>query len=306
MVAIPDPGTFQVMPTAGRRARPRARREGRADDLRRREAGRRALRGRPALRAPRRARPHEAARVRLLRRRPGARVLPLRGRPGHEDPRRGRLLRDDGAGRRDRGAQRHDPRARVGRHPDRVPPPRGRSLAARDRHALLRRARDGRPLHDVPPDREGGRRLARLLRDLHAEAALRRERLRACTRTCRSSGAAGTSSSTRRTPTTSRHREGVHRRVARPRPRDVRGARTVGELVQAARARVRGPGLRRVVTAEPLGADPHPALQAGRRAGDPRPRSAVPIRPATPTSPSRRCSTPGSRASSRDTSCPTR
>jgi glutamine synthetase len=82
-----------------------------------------------------------------------------------------------GAGRRHRGAQRHDPRARVGRHPDRVPPPRGRPVAARDRHALRRRARDGRPLHDVPADREGGRGMARLLRDLHAEAALRRERV---------------------------------------------------------------------------------------------------------------------------------
>ena len=46
--------------------------------------------------------------------------------------------------------------------------------------------------------------------------------------------------------------------------------RAVGELVQAARARLRGAGLRRLVAAEPLGADPHPALQAGLGAGDPR------------------------------------
>ena len=55
---------------------------------------------------------------------------------GHGDARRGRLLRDDDAGRRDRAAQRDDPGAREGRHPDRVPPPRGRAVAARDRHAL--------------------------------------------------------------------------------------------------------------------------------------------------------------------------
>ena len=48
----------------------------------------------------------------------------------------------------------------------------------------------------------------------------------------------------------------------------VRRARAVGQLVQAARARLRGAGLRRLVAAEPLRADPDPALQAGRRAGD--------------------------------------
>ena len=46
--------------------------------------------------------------------------------------------------------------------------------------------------------------------------------------------------------------------------------RTVGELVQAARAGLRGARVRRVVAAQPLGADPHPALQAGFGAGDPR------------------------------------
>jgi hypothetical protein len=50
--------------------------------------------------------------------------------------------------------------------------------------------------------------------------------------------------------------------------RDRRDICAVGELVQAARPRVRGAGLRRVVAAEPLGADPHPAVQAGERAGD--------------------------------------
>ena len=49
-----------------------------------------------------------------------------------------------------------------------------------------------------------------------------------------------------------------------------RRLRAVGELVQAARARLRGAGLRGVVAAQPLGADPHPALQAGLRAGDAR------------------------------------
>ena len=64
-------------------------------------------------------------------------------------------------------------------------------------------------------------------------------------------------------------RESVHRRAARPRARDGRRARAVGQLVQAARARLRGTRVRGLVAAEPLRPDPDPALQAGRRAGDP-------------------------------------
>ena len=73
--------------------------------------------------------------------------------------------------------QRHDPRARVDGHPDRVLAPRGRPVAARDRHALRGRARHGRLRAHVPADRQGGRGQERRLRDLHAEADLRRERL---------------------------------------------------------------------------------------------------------------------------------
>ena len=64
--------------------------------------------------------------------------------------------------------------------------------------------------------------------------------------------------------------EGVHRRAAPPRARAVGGLRAVGQLVQAARAGLRGAGVRRLVAAQPLGADPDPALQAGLRAGDAR------------------------------------
>ena len=86
----------------------------------------------------------------------------------------------------------------------------------------------------------------------------------------------------RRAPPLGR-REVVHRRAAPPRARAVGDLRAVGELLQAARAGLRGAGLLRLVAAEPLGADPDPALQAGLRAGDagrdPLPRS----RRATPT-----------------------
>ena len=115
--------------------------------------------------------------LRHVQRRPRARVLPLQGRPRHRDARRGRLLRDDDDGRRERAAPGDDPRARDGRHPDRVRPPRGRAVAARDRHALRAGADDGRPHAHVPADRQGDREEGRLPRDVHAEADLRRERL---------------------------------------------------------------------------------------------------------------------------------
>ena len=65
-----------------------------------------------------------------------------------------------------------------------------------------------------------------------------------------------------------RHREVLHRRPPRARARALGRARAVGQLVQAARAGLRGAGLRRVVAAQPLGPDQDPALQAGLRAGD--------------------------------------
>ena len=78
-------------------------------------------------------------------------------------------------------------------------------------------------------------------------------------------------------------REGVHRRPAAPRARDRAAVRAVGQLLQAARARLRGAGLPRLVAAQPLGADPGAALPPGQGGGDPR-RAALPrSRPATPT-----------------------
>ena len=119
--------------------------------------------------------------LRRLQHRPRARVLLLQGRAARgrraRDPRRGRLLRPDHARRRLRRPPRDDPRARAARHPRRVRPPRGRALPARGRHALQGRARDVRRLHDVPDRGQGVRDEVRLARDLHAEAAVRRERL---------------------------------------------------------------------------------------------------------------------------------
>ena len=122
-------------------------------------------------------------------------------------PRRGRLLRPDHARRRLRRAPRDGPGAGEDRDPRRVHPPRGRPLPARGRHALQGRARDGRRLHDLPDHGQGVRDEVRLARHLHAEAAVRRERLRharppvALARTARtpsSTPTTSTSSPTRR------------------------------------------------------------------------------------------------------------
>ncbi len=103
-----------------------------------------------------------------------------------------------------------------------------------------------------------------------------------------------------------RRRQGVHRGPAAPRARALGRVRAVGQLVQAARAGLRGSGLRRVVTPQPLGADPDPALQAGRRAGDAR-RASLPRSGLQPVPHVRgACCTRGSRGSRRATSCPSR
>ena len=120
MVAIPDPDSFRLMPwregetVVGRMICDVVTPDGTPYEGDPRYVLRRALER------------MESHGLRHVQRRPRARVLPLQGQHGHGDARRGRLLRDDGARRRDRAAQRDDPGARVDGHPDRVPPPRGR------------------------------------------------------------------------------------------------------------------------------------------------------------------------------------
>ena len=89
--------------------------------------------------------------------------------------------------------------------------------------------------------------------------------------------------------------------AAPPRPRDHRGHQPVGQLLQAARRRLRGAGLRVVGPQQPLGR--RQRARRSRRARPTRPASSSgrPTRPATRTSPSPSCSPPGSRASRRAT-----
>ena len=75
--------------------------------------------------------------------------------------------------------------------------------------------------------------------------------------------------------------EVVHRRPAQARARDLAALRPVGQLLQAAGARLRGAGLPRLVAPQPLGADPGAALPPRQGGGDPG-RAALP-RPRLPT-----------------------
>ena len=140
-----DPGSGDVPADA----RARRRGEGRADDLRRRHARRRAVRGRPAVCPPPGAGADGVARLRHVQRRARARVLPLPRQQGDRDARRGRLLRDDGARRGDRAAQRDDPGARGDGDRDRVPPPRGRRRRS-TRSTCATRARSTWPTRRSP------------------------------------------------------------------------------------------------------------------------------------------------------------
>ena len=64
-----------------------------------------------------------------------------------------------------------------------------------------------------------------------------------------------------------RRRQGLHRRPAQARARDHLGVRPVGQLLQAARARLRGAGLLRLVAPQPLGARARAALPPRQGAG---------------------------------------
>ena len=199
------------------------------------------------------------------------------------DPRRGRLLRPHDARRRLRRAPRDGARARAARHPRRVHPSRGRPLAARDRHALRRRAEDGGRLHDLPHHGQGVRHEVRLARDVHAEAAVRRERLGHAHAPVALQGGPQRLLRRERPVLPLRRRQGVHRRAAEARARDHLGVRAVGQLLQAAGAGLRGARLLRLVAPQPLGARARAALPPRQGAGHARWSSAAPIPPATPT-----------------------
>ena len=131
------------------------------------------------------------------------------------------------------------------------------------------RAQDGRRLHDLPHHGQGVRAQVRLARDVHAQAAVRPERLRHAHAPVAVQGRPQRVLRRRRQVLPERHRQGVHRRPAPPRARDLQHLRPVGELLQAARAGLRGAGLRRVEPPQPLRARARPALPPRQGERDP-------------------------------------
>ena len=235
MIAMPDPSSFAILPW-----RPAEKATGRMFcDIQ--VPGGEPYEGDPRWILRRALRARRGAGLRRLQHRPRARVLLLQGRAAGgrraRDPRRGRLLRPDHARRRLRRPPRDDPGARAARDPRRVRAPRGRPLPARGRHALQGRARDVRRLHDLPDRGQGVRDEVRLARDLHAEAAVRRERLRHARPPVALEGRAQRLLRPRRPVLPLGDREVVHRRPASTRARDRAAVRAVGQLLQAAGAR---------------------------------------------------------------------
>ena len=268
-------------------------------------ADRPAGRGVPERDRHRRHRLHRA-RVRVLRPRLGllrARRSPLalRDRLGrgplelrragarlHGAP-EGGLLPAGAARHPARPAQRDGAHPRAARHPVRVPPPRGRlRRAVRDRPALPAADADGRPGDDLQVRGQERRPRRGQDRHLHAEAALRRQRLGHAHPPVALEGghaADGGQVGLRRALAA---RPLVRRRVAGPRAGAARLLRADHELVSPPRPGLRGAGQPRLLAAQPLGVHPDPDVLRVAE-GEARSSSAAPTRRRTRTSPSRRC-----------------
>ena len=185
----------------------------------------------------------------------------------------------------------HGRRARGVRHQGRGRAPRGGRRPARDRLRVLRRAAHGRQRDHLQVHAEGDRPAARPVRDVHAQADPRHQRLRhahppvALSIADERNAFADADEPVRPV----RRRPLVHGRDPGPRPRHDRRPRAAGELVQAAGARLRGADLPDLGADQPLRAHPRAdgvarQVDRGRRAA----RCAARIRRRTRTSPSRR------------------
>ena len=257
----PDPDTFQLLPWRERESGAVARLICDVADPDGTPVRRRPARGAEARRAG-----GQGPRLHDER---GARggVLPLQARGRRHAARRParprRLLR-----RRPVGPRReHPPRHRGHARPDGLRPrgvaPRGRDRPARDRlpprgGADLRRQPD-----HVPLGRAGHRAAARHARDVHAEADLRRERLGHAHEPV-ADGGERRQRLLRPERRAAAVRDGVrlHRRPAGARQGHHGGRQPDGQLVQAARAGLRGAGLHRVVAGQPLRR--HPRAEQAR------------------------------------------
>ncbi len=151
-------------------------------------------------------------------------------------------------------------------HQGRGGPPRGRRRAARDRLRVLGRAHDRRQRDHLQVRAQGDRPAARALRDVHAQADPRDQRLRDARPPVAvvDRGAAQRVRRCHQPVRAVRCRALVHGRDPRPRPRHDRGPRAARELVQAPRARLRGPDLPDLGPDQPV--RPHPRADGLARA----------------------------------------
>ena len=211
----------------------------------------------------------------------------LRGRqPRPPRPDQGRLLPGAaaglGAGHARRDARRHGGDGRQGREA----PPRGRLRPARARHEVRHADAHGRPDADLQVLHPQRRPILWQDGDFHAEAGLRRQRLgHACAPVDLEGRQAGLRRQQVLGPVAGVPL--VHRRHHQARQGAERLHQPVDELLQAARAGLRGAGAARLLGPQPLRLLPHPVDDESRRRSAS--RSASPTRWRTPTSPSRRC-----------------
>ena len=177
---------------------------------------------------------------------------------------------------------------KVGIHVE-TPAPRGRDRRpGRDRHAVPAARQDGRRADVVQVHRQERRPQARQDGDVHAEAALRRQRLAACTATSRSGRASKPLFAGDGYAGMSRAGAALHRRHPQARARRSRVHQPDDQQLPPPGPGLRGAGEPGVLAPQPLGGGPHPDVLAvaRRRSAS---RSASPIRPATPTWRSPRC-----------------
>ena len=153
-------------------------------------------------------------------------------------------------------------------------PPRGRGRPARDRLRVRRRAQDRRQRDHLQVHAEGDRPAARPLRDVHAQADLRHQRLGHAHPPEPVLDRRGAERVRRPETTSTACRTSPAAYMAghpRPRPRDDRGPRPAREQLQAARPGLRGADVPDLGPDEPLRAHPRAeglARQVDR--GDPR------------------------------------
>ena len=216
---------------------------------------------------------------------------PRRGgrQPRLQDPVQGRLLPRPAAGPLRRPARPDEPGARRRRHPGRARAPRGRHRRpGRDQLQVRHAAQGRRPADGVQVRRQERRVVGGQDRDVHAQAALRRQRVGDALPPVAVEGRRSAVLRRARLRRAVRHRALVHRRPARARAVAAGLHQPDRELLPPPRARVRGagqPGVLASATARPASASRSPG-RTRRPSGS---SSACPTRPRTRTWRSRPC-----------------